>query len=391
MKRRYLLLTVLISISLLVVFTLSQDSLQKKERKSQLEKALDKTLYFNSQDTSRAVTFNEIGIYYDSTSESIYINREKLDNYLIELEREYAYLSNNTIISFENYSFQVPSDKAKIKLYRAPFSTNESILNLVTNPEVKLRLYLDTLDDPDLQKQKTDSHIEKITSPLLIKYGRNPIYIPKATLKDFIVSEGQNPITARIDYDKVSQYLDTLHEKYKTDDVNVIHKEAVDAIRRSLLFRAADYQVNNAVILPIQGNPKSDGSLHDVYLEVIKSQQRLYRFEHGKLVKTYIVSTGLTWETPPGEYSIQGKQKITISYTGNWYMPDYLPIGTINGSYRFGFHAIPYHMDGNGNIFSRDPNTMGSPATGGCIQLTPEEATELFEWAWVGIPVYVYE
>ncbi|EKD99899.1 MAG: hypothetical protein ACD_22C00139G0001 [uncultured bacterium] len=72
-------------------------------------------------------------------------------------------------------------------------------------------------------------------------------------------------------------------------------------------------------------------------------------------------------------------------------MPNYLPIGYIQGKYRFGFHAIPYHMDGNGNIYSRDPNTMGSPATGGCIQLSPKDAEELFNWARVDMPVYVYD
>jgi len=81
---------------------------------------------------------------------------------------------------------------------------------------------------------------------------------------------------------------------------------------------------------------------------------------------------------------------MTISYFGNWYMPYYLPVGTVNG-YRFGFHEIPYHMDGAGNIYSRDPNTMGSPATGGCIQLTNIDAMELFAWAEVGTPVYIYE
>ena len=34
---------------------------------------------------------------------------------------------------------------------------------------------------------------------------------------------------------------------------------------------------------------------------------------------------------------------------------------------------------------------MGSPATGGCIQLTYDDSLELFEWAQVGTPVYIYE
>ncbi len=72
-------------------------------------------------------------------------------------------------------------------------------------------------------------------------------------------------------------------------------------------------------------------------------------------------------------------------------MPWYLPIGTINGPYYFGFHEVPYHMDYQGMIYSRDPETIGSPATGGCIQVLKGQAKEIFDWAEVGTPVYITE
>ena len=387
-----IILPILAALTIAFLWYSQQENHVLSIKRNILQKAFEEPLYLNLDDSSRSVTFEDMGISYNKVKDEVEVNAFKLDEYITSLEKEYEFISKNTIISFEDFTFRAPSSKAKIKIDRTPFSSEEAIIDLATSSPRKVKLTMGTMDDPKMQRAKTDEILETITTPLLIKYGRNPVYISKDTLKEFIfIEEADGSVYGRVDFDKVSEYLDELHAKYRSSELVVIHNQAVDSIRRALLYRAASEKVNNAVILPLEGKPKSDGSLHDVYLEVIKSQQRLYRFEYGKLVKTYVVSTGLTWETPAGNHQILGKQKMTISYFGNWFMPDYLPIGYVNGSYRFGFHAIPYHMDGNGNIFSRDPNTMGSPATGGCIQLLREEATELFEWAVVGTPVYVYE
>jgi hypothetical protein len=384
-----------------------------------LEELFEKPIYLNYSDSSRTVNLRDMGIDYDQTAlynatslcrqqapaifcrqvsvvskrhESfIIIDKDKLSKYLDSLEKDYQFIAKNTIISFDDFSFRVPSEEANVMLDRNSFE-REHIQTLVSTDQVRIQLNIEAADNPQLQQEKTNRLISTISQPLLIKYGRNPIRISSEEINSFIeTKEIEEVLYGFISEEQVSNYLNSLHETYATDDVVVMHREAVNAIRRALLLRAANEQINIAIILPLMGNPKTDGSLHDVYLEIVKSQQRLYRFEKGELVKTYIISTGLTWETPSGEFKVLGKQKMTISYFGNWYMPDYLPIGLINGQYKFGFHAIPYHMDGRGNIYSRDPNTMGSPATGGCIQLTPEEATELFEWAEISTPVYIYE
>lgn len=383
-----------------------------------LYEAISKPIYLNIKSKSRAVTLEEIGVSLDSTKlkqltktcrsktlqlfcksnnigetsagDVIVIDREKLSLYLDDLEAELQFLADNTITSFEDYTFRAVSPEATVVLDRSQFLNKRELMEMLSEERLTISLDL-TLENLSNQKAVTETLINQMSYPLLIKYGRNPIYIPTDLVSSFLGTIQKDENTYGIvKEDEIQKYLNELHDQYANEDVIVLEKEAVDAIQRALLFRATNYEINNAVILPIEGKPASGGELHDVYLEVVKSQQRLYRFENGELVKTYVVSTGLTWETPPGEYQVLGKQKMTISYFGNWYMPHYLPIGTVYG-YRFGFHAIPYHLDATGNIYSRDPNTMGSPATGGCIQLTPEEARELFEWAEVGTPVYIYE
>ncbi|MFA6981988.1 MAG: L,D-transpeptidase [Patescibacteria group bacterium] len=390
------------------------------EGKKLIDGIFDKPIYLNIENTSRAITLKEIGIEIDTdvlarftkvcrvskpnmfckitsnepvdSSKLIKKDDAKLEGYLNSLEEEFQFAAKNTIIDFEDYSFRTLSPNAKILIDRSTFTEGEKINDLISTERIKIRLGTTTEDDKGEQQEETLKLIDKMTRPLLIKYGGTPIYIPGEEVGNFIITEDRKGLLfGVVSSPVIRNYLLGLKSKYESKDVKLMDDEAINSIGRALLYRAADPATGIAVILPIEGNPRSDGSLHDVYLEVIKPQQRLYRFEGGKLVKTYIVSTGLTWDTPAGEYTIQGKQKMTISYFGNWYMPDYLPVGTINGGYRFGFHAIPYHMDAAGNIFSRDISTMGSPATGGCIQLKPAEATELFDWAKVGTPVYIYD
>lgn len=384
-----------------------------------LTSRLNTPFYLNLESKSRGITPNELGITLDrdklaklsstcrtralklfcknTSNENIdpntvfLLNNDLMNQFWDELNQEVAFLAENNIVSFEDNTFRALSPEATVTLNRESFESEEAIAKMITTDNFIVDLEVTSEDNEELQKQATEQLITTISAPLLIKYGKEPIYIPTENISEFIETvDKEGLLFGKVNREPVSNYLDTLKENYASDDVVIVKEQAVDAIVRAILFRAANYEINNAVVLPLEGKPKSDGNLHDEYLEVIKSQQRLYKFKNGELVKTYVVSTGLTWDTPPGEYEVLGKQKMTISYYDSWYMPNYLPIGTING-YFFGFHEIPYHMDAAGNIYSRDPNTMGSPATGGCIQLAPGDSLEVFDNTPVGTPVYIHE
>lgn len=399
--------------------TLSVSNIPLSMGESILTSKLNNPIYLNLTNKSRGVTPKNMGYSIDrdkltkltktckskvfrliciNTSNEnidpnsiININEDKLNTFITDLESEVQYLSENNIISFVDYSFRAVSPNTKITLKKDIFKNKDEIAGMITKDNVKIKLNYKTSDNLDAQNKQTQKLIDNMTYPLLIKYGGTPISVPQKTLKSFITTEKkENLMYGKILTEPIREYLNRLGENHASEDVVIVKEASIEAIKRALLFRASNYEINEAVILPLEGKPKTNGELHNTYLEVIKSQQRLYKFENGKLTKKYIISTGLTWDTPPGVYEVLGKQKMTISYFGNWYMPNYLPIGTING-YKFGFHAIPYHMDAGGNIYSRDSNTMGSPATGGCIQLTQKESLELFKWADIGTPVYIYE
>lgn len=323
-------------------------------------------------------------------TQALVFNKTKSANFVKDLNQELVQSKQEPIVDFFYYEFWILSKEAQVNI--DPSFTQDSKIYKEYGKSFSINTKLQQNDDEEVQENLMYEHVAKVNSPLLIKYGRNPLYIPTQVINGFITQSKIDQITrAKISKHKISQYLDELDKEYASEDVVVIRPEAEDAITMALLYKAADTKANTAVVLPLQGKPKTNGEKADKYLEVIKSQQRLYRFENGELVKTYIISTGILAETPAGEFKVLGKQKKTISYVGNWWMENYLPIGTMPGtSNRFGFHAIPYHQGAGGEIWSRDPNTMGSPATSGCIQLTQEESLELYNWATVGLPVYIY-
>ncbi|MDP3970279.1 MAG: L,D-transpeptidase family protein [bacterium] len=126
----------------------------------------------------------------------------------------------------------------------------------------------------------------------------------------------------------------------------------------------------SVVVLP--GKMKPDGRT-DVakYVRVDLSEQRMYAYEQGYLVNSFLVSTGLSrTPTPPGEYHIQRKLYSHL-YSGPGY---YLPNTLYNLQFRSGYylHGAYWH------------NNFGHPMSHGCVNISYHDAAWLFDWMQVG-------
>ncbi|MCX6791790.1 MAG: L,D-transpeptidase [Candidatus Gottesmanbacteria bacterium] len=55
----------------------------------------------------------------------------------------------------------------------------------------------------------------------------------------------------------------------------------------------------------------------------------------------------------------------------------------------FGIHEQPYALTADGKPVIRDQR-LGTPSTGGCIALAPGASEEVYSFASVGTPVYIY-
>ena len=357
-----------------------------------LKKANNQNIFVNFPNKSQQYKLSEIGIEV-LRDKKIDIKEEKFGIFRKNLEKELQYLSKNPSISLEKNEFYILGDDAKITLDTNKFLNDLSLENLLTKNEIRIVPHFKEDFSLTQNIQQNQVLIDKMTKQaLLIKIGRRVFNLDSQTLKSFTSKykdEDQKEIV-RLEKSKIEDYLKTLSEKFKLPaEINA--SEAAQKLTTHLMFRLTEDVHTKTLVLPITSSHKLEADLHPKFIEVNKSNQRAYFFENGKLVKELVISTGVTWETPTGSFKVLNKVPMTISYSRIWYMPWYLPIGTINGPFYFGFHEIPYQVSYNGMVYSRDPETIGSPATGGCIQILKGQAKEVYDWAEVGTPVYITE
>jgi len=107
------------------------------------------------------------------------------------------------------------------------------------------------------------------------------------------------------------------------------------------------------------------------YVRVDLSEQRMYAYEHGYLVNSFLISSGLPGTpTPIGETTIQRKLYSHL-YSGPGY---YLPNTLYNLQFRphYYLHGAYWH------------NNFGHPMSHGCVNISYANAEWLFNWMQVG-------
>ncbi len=159
-----------------------------------------------------------------------------------------------------------------------------------------------------------------------------------------------------------------------------------------LRLRIAGYEPGGGLIgaeeVGLQFRPKELKDLPPTAIGIIKSRQRLYYFEDGKIKRMHIISTAMSgYWTPymePGSYDPRRGRMGQVFYkdTNAWskqyncWMPYWMAI-TSSGSH--GIHATSppfYHR-------------LGSPASHGCVRQHQADARKLFHMVRVGTPVYI--
>lgn len=120
-------------------------------------------------------------------------------------------------------------------------------------------------------------------------------------------------------------------------------------------------------------------------IEVDLSAQRLYAFEGDKKVMDFAISSGKWGRTPTGTFQIWTKLRYTKMSGGSkalhtyYYLPNvpytmYFYNDQIPKSRGYGLHGAYWH------------NNFGHPMSHGCINMKPEEAGLLFNWADPPLP-----
>ena len=120
------------------------------------------------------------------------------------------------------------------------------------------------------------------------------------------------------------------------------------------------------------------------YIDVNLSTQSMSIFEDGKLLDSYLVSTGkMGKETPRGTHAIANKSPRAWSKKYQVYLPYWM---AIMPSGVFGIHELPECPDG----CKEGADELGVAVSHGCVRLGIGAAERVYNWAEVGTPVVVY-
>ncbi len=114
------------------------------------------------------------------------------------------------------------------------------------------------------------------------------------------------------------------------------------------------------------------------HISVDLSKQRLYAYEGDRMIYEFSVSTGKWFPTPTGEFRIWAKLLRTKMEGGSgndyYYLPNvpytmFFYNSEVSKSRGFALHGAYWH------------NNFGYIMSHGCVNIRPEDAGKLFEWA----------
>ena len=109
---------------------------------------------------------------------------------------------------------------------------------------------------------------------------------------------------------------------------------------------------------------------------IVLSQQRVYAFEDGILIRQFLVSTGLpATPTVQGSFKIHRKVETRHMRGPGYDLPNVPWVMYFYAGYAL--HGTYWH------------NNFGSPMSHGCVNMRTPEAEWLYRWAPVGTPVLV--
>lgn len=147
-------------------------------------------------------------------------------------------------------------------------------------------------------------------------------------------------------------------------------------------FAAQLAQGSAAFELPVTVTPQKTTELERL-LEVDLSEQRLYLKENGKVVDTWLISSGRPGAvTYPGHFSIGWKtasqdMQGTARDSGKKYTQEDVPwVMYFNGNQAF--HGAYWH------------NNFGNVMSAGCVNMPPAKAKMIYDWSPVGVDVWIH-
>ena len=133
--------------------------------------------------------------------------------------------------------------------------------------------------------------------------------------------------------------------------------------------------------------PFTPGMYPGKYMEVNLSNQMLYLWEGLNKVKEFRISSGKK-STPTREGIFKIKNKASVGKSFPWIMPWWMAFAQDKTGAWQGFHELPVDMRTGHKEGIQD---IGLAVSHGCVRLPIGQSKEVYDWAEVGLPVYIHK
>lgn len=121
----------------------------------------------------------------------------------------------------------------------------------------------------------------------------------------------------------------------------------------------------------------------DKYIDIDLSSQTLRLYQNGKVIATYLISSGRPgMETPTGTFRVLSKHRLLWSSQYGLYMPYSLQF--YNGYF---IHELPYWPGG----YREGENHLGIPVSHGCVRLGVGAAKVVYDFADIGTKIIIHK
>jgi lipoprotein-anchoring transpeptidase ErfK/SrfK len=218
----------------------------------------------------------------------------------------------------------------------------------------------------------------------------SPAEVKKISLLTYY--SDQDHIDVQIDDNQFYPLINNYLNQFKFDNDRKIYTQKLRNDMLALLQSRSQGVQTNILAATVALSPNTYGEKARKYIEVDISQQRMYLFLNGQPYATYGISSGLYDPTPRGEFTIINKATNAYSDIYDVWMPYWMGFyyHPTQKAY-YGIHELPYKLTSDGQKIQRPREFIGSPHTGGCVALDIGASKEVYNFAEVGMPVYVFD
>jgi hypothetical protein len=153
-----------------------------------------------------------------------------------------------------------------------------------------------------------------------------------------------------------------------------------------------ELQRNPVIWVLKKESPGTDGQYASRYIEIDNSQQHLYLWQDGNVIKDYEISGFYDEYAVYGVFSIVNKSTNAWSSIAKKWMPWWMAYYYDDRQNAWlGIHELVYWTDANGVYHEESSDSIGKKKSGGCIRLDRGPAKEFYDLIDVGTPVLIHE